>query len=84
MLETILYIMDDPCLSFPEQLVVGRLGELWRGAGPQAARQGDPRQRQGQWVFVCQGDRDPPAAGARPDNGIMGALLVRGAWAPPT
>lgn len=48
MLETILYIMDDPCLSFPEQLVVGRLGELWRGAGPQAARQGDPRQQQGQ------------------------------------
>lgn len=79
-----LCITDDPCLSFPWQLVVGRLGGLWRGAEPWAARQGDPGQRQGQWVFVCQGDRDPPAAGARPDNGIMGALLVRGARAPPT
>lgn len=84
MLGTTPCVMDDSCLSFPEQLVVGRLGGLWWGAGPRAARQGDPGQQWGQCVFVCQGDGDPPAAGARLDNEIMGTLLVRGARAPPT
>lgn len=78
-------IVDDPCLSFPEPVVVGGEAEgSLVGVWSRAARQGDPGQRRGQWVFVCQGDGDPPAAGPQPDNGIMGALLVRGARAPPT
>lgn len=57
-------------------------GGVWRGAGPQAAGLGDPRQWRGQWAIVCPGGTGMPPR-SRLGSRIMGALLLRGARAAP-
>lgn len=71
---------DDPCLSFPELGAGGALA----GGVPGLPGRGDPGQWRGQWVFVCRGHGDPPAAGSWHNGGFIGAGGSGTPHTPPT